>query len=184
LHTASNGKLKVIATVWSPPGWMKVNGSLANGHPERKNYGLNFRTPRGTRPLERPAGWTGRRGAFSSTWGRNKLRSDRYLHFAKLLVEWTRYYRTLGIDLYALSAQNELSFSHYFESCVYTPEEYAELMRVIVWMFAHEGEKRPLLFGPEHMTFDLEKNRLYLEALARATNRPGQSRRHRFAWLY
>lgn len=165
LYTASDGKLKVIATVWSPPGWMKVNGSLANGHPERKNYGLNFRTPgeRGlwSGPLEGPEG----EERFQYL-GRNKLRSDRYLHFAKLLVEWTRYYRTLGIDLYALSAQNELSFSHYFESCVYSPEEYAELMRVIVWMFAHEGEKRPQLFGPEHMTFDLEKNRLYLESLA------------------
>ncbi|MFO1448457.1 MAG: glycoside hydrolase family 30 beta sandwich domain-containing protein [Opitutaceae bacterium] len=165
LHAASKGQLRVIATVWSPPGWMKVNGSLANGHPDRKNYGLNFRTPgelgQWSGPLDGPEG--------EDRWqylGRNKLRSDRYLHFAKLLVEWTRYYRTLGIDLYALSAQNELTFSHYFESCVYTPEEYAELMRVIVWMFAHEGEKRPQLFGPEHMTFDIEKNRLFLEALA------------------
>jgi len=164
LHAASDGQLRVIATVWSPPGWMKVNGSPVNGHPERKNYGLNFRTPgeRGqwSGPLEGPDGED-----RYQYLGRNKLRTDRYLHFAKLLVEWTRYFRTLGIELYALSAQNELMFSHYFDSCVYTPEEYAELLRVIAWMFAHEGEKRPQMFGPEHMTYDTDKNRLYLEAL-------------------
>lgn len=165
LHTASGGELRVIATAWSPPGWMKVNGSSVNNHPERKNYGFNFRNPgeRGlwTGPLE------GKDGEDRYQYlGQNKLRPDRYLHFAKLLVEWTRYFRSRGIDLYALSAQNELMFSHYFESCVYTPEEYAELLRVIAWMFAHEGEKQPQMFGPEHMTYDVDKNRLYLEALA------------------
>lgn len=165
LHQASGGQLRIIASVWSPPAWMKVNGSMTDGHPQKKNFALDFERP-GELGL-----WNGpladdANGERFRYLGQNKLRPDRYLHFAKLLVEWTRYFRSLGIELYAISPQNELRFSHWFESCDYSPAEYAELLRVIAWMFAHEGEKPPQIFGPEHMTYDVAGNRLYLEAIA------------------
>lgn len=165
LAQASGGRLRVIASVWSPPGWMKVNGSMRNGHPQKQNFALDLEHP-GERglwngPLENDA-----KAERFRYVGQNKLRHDRYLHFAKLLVEWTRYFRTLGIELYAISPQNEPCFSHWFESCDYSPEEYAELLRVIAWMFAHEGEKPPQIYGPEHMTYDIQGNQMYMGAIA------------------
>ena len=166
LHAAASGKIRVIASVWSPPPWMKRNATLGNGHPKRRNYALDFGNPvelgRWDAPQDGPTG-----AERYQYVGLNKLRPDRYEHFAKVLVEWTRLLRSSGIELYALSPQNEPRFSHWFESCVYTPAEYAELLDAIVLMFRREGEPLPKLFGPEHMTRDLPGNRLYLEAIAK-----------------
>jgi len=82
-------------------------------------------------------------------------------------VEWARYFRSLGIALYAISPANEPQFSHWFESCVYTPDEYAELIEIIAWMFANQGVPPMPIFGPEHMTWDVAGTRRYLEALGR-----------------
>ncbi|MBN8474899.1 glycoside hydrolase family 30 beta sandwich domain-containing protein [Sulfuritalea sp.] len=166
LNSVSRRHIRFIASTWTPPAWMKVNGTLGNGHPARKNFSLNFDDPveRGT--------WNaphdGDVGQERYTYlGRNKLRPDRYLHFAKFLVEWSRYLESVGISLYALSPTNEPRFSHWFESCVYTPEEYAELLEVIAWMFANQRQPPIQIFGPEHMTWDLAGTQRYLVALAR-----------------
>jgi O-glycosyl hydrolase len=166
LHDNTEGDIRIIATAWSPPAWMKVNGSLGNGHPDRKNYALNFDDPAELGPWTRPR--AGDHGMERFTYlARNKLRKDRYLHFAKLLVEWVRFFRSLGIDLYALSSTNEPRFSHWFSSCVYTPDEYAELIEVVSWMFRNQGEAPIRLFGPEHMSWDIDGNRAYLDAVRR-----------------
>jgi len=158
LHRHSRGKIRIIASVWSPPGWMKINGSAGNGNAARQNYGLSEADLRGAPPASA--------GDDRQTYlHQNKLRPDRYHHFAKLLVEWTRFFRERGVPLYALSPQNEPRFSHWFGSAVYTPTELAELVRVVVWMFDHEREPMPRLFGPETMTGDTEGNQMYLEAL-------------------
>ncbi len=139
---------------------------MGNGHPARKNFALNLDDP-----VEGGiwnAAENNEVGLERYRYlGRNKLRRDRYLHFAKFLVEWSRYLESVGISLYALSPTNEPRFSHWFESCVYTPDEYAELLDVIAWMFANQGEAPVQLFGPEHMTWDSNGNQRYLEALKR-----------------
>jgi len=166
LSARSNGSLRIIATAWSPPPWMKLNGTLGNGHPKRKNYALKLDDPieggKWTKPGHDPDGQERYRYVAL-----NKLRHDRYRHFAKLLVEWKRYFRSQGVELYAMSPANEPRFSHWFSSCVYTPEEYAELLEIIAEVFAAEGEPQTAFFGPEHMTWDLASNRRYLDAIAR-----------------
>jgi O-glycosyl hydrolase len=157
--------LRVIASTWTPPAWMKANASMGNGHPERKNFALNLDNPIERERWNAPENSSEGRERFTYV-GRNKLRPDRYLHFAKYLVEWTRYLRTQGIPLYALSPANEPRFSHWFESCVYGPGEFAELVEVISWMFANQGEPAIPLFGPEHMTWDIAGTGKYLAALA------------------
>jgi O-glycosyl hydrolase len=158
LHTASGGQLRVIATAWSPPAWMKINTSLGNGHGERKNFHY--------KSFEDAA--SAKEGTDHHTYVvRNRLRRDRFLHFAKLLVEWTRYFRSLGITFYGLSPTNEPRFSHWFESCIYTPKEYAELTEIVAWMFAKEGEPPISIFGPELMTLDVVGNLGFLTAVAR-----------------
>lgn len=165
LTRASGGKLRVIASVWSPPAWMKVNGSKGNGHPERKNFALSDRdlgvadgTKAGSKP--EPDEPTRQRYLLS-----NKLRRDRYEHFAQSLVEWVRLYRAHGVELYALSPQNEPRFSHWFGSAVYTPSELRDVLEAIVQAFAREGENLPRLFAPETMMQDDAGNRAYLQAL-------------------
>lgn len=167
LHEVYGGALRVIATAWSPPTWMKLNGSVGNGHPQRKNFALSFDDPLERGAWNKPAESAAAIERYTYL-GLNKLRPDRYLHFAKLLVEWCRHFRSLGIDLYAISAANEPRFSHWFESCVYTPEEYARLTETVAWVFSREQEPTKL-FGPEHMAWDQPGNALYLDELTRRT---------------
>lgn len=169
LHSVSNGRLRVIASTWSPPAWMKVNSSLGNGHPDKKNFSLSLDNPT-ERHHWNSSENNGDGRERHAYLGRNKLRRDRYLHFAKYLVEWARYLRSQGIPLYALSPANEPRFSHWFESCVYDPAEFAELVEVVAWMFANQGEATMPLFGPEHMTGDIAGNGKYLAALAANRN--------------
>jgi glucuronoarabinoxylan endo-1,4-beta-xylanase len=161
----SGGRLRVIASVWSPPAWMKQNASLGNGHGGRKNFGLSdaeLGVSSGPEGGPRDGGTEDERRRFLFS---NKLRPDRYEHFARSLVEWVRLYRAHGVELYGLSPQNEPRFSHWFGSCVYTPAELAEVTRSIVETFAVEKEKLPRLFVPETMTHDIVGNRAYLAAL-------------------
>lgn len=124
----ANPEVKVIGTVWSPPAWMKENESRIG---TRSGY------------------------LFSKTRDYdddNRLRDDRYRHFAKWVVEWARYMESQGTPFYAISLQNELVFTQWFESTLYTPEEYARVVRVTGEMFEAEGVRKPLFFGPEDMT--------------------------------
>lgn len=165
LNAASMGRLCIIASVWSPPAWMKVNGSITNGHPGRKSMGLNLASTVERGNWDRPAS-DDSGGERYRYIGRNKLRRDRYAHFSKYLVEWVRHLRSLGIRLHALSIANEPRFSHWFDSCVYAPDEYADLLEKVARMFADEGETGVAFYGPETMAWDADGNREYLAALA------------------
>jgi glucuronoarabinoxylan endo-1,4-beta-xylanase len=166
LHAASKGHLCIVASVWSPPAWMKVNGSITNGHPGRKSIGLNLSSAIERGNWDRPAS-DDSGGERYRYIGRNKLRRDRYAHFAKYLVEWVRFFRSLGIRLHALSIANEPRFSHWFDSCIYAPDEYADLLETVARVFADEGESGVVFFGPETMAWDTVGNREYLAAMAK-----------------
>lgn len=123
-----NPEIKIIGSIWSPPAWMKESGKID-----------------GTRPgfLLDP------RRDFDHD---NRLRDDRYGHYAKWIYEWVEYMHHEGIPLYALGPQNELMFTEPYESCMYTPEEFARLVRMIGEQFEMEGRQRPIIYGPEDMT--------------------------------
>ncbi len=144
IHDRGPDGVKLIATVWSPPGWMKINGQTTSGDPNRENFNLKAH---GDLPVVAD----------------NRLRPDRYQHFAKWLVEWVKFFEAKGIPLYALSPQNEPVFSMFFNSAVYSPPEYSRLIQVIGEMFEQEGIPQPLLFGPEHLTRDVAWTKLYLD---------------------
>lgn len=156
LHAASDGELRIIASVWTPPAWMKENGRLGKGRGAPPGGSLT------ARDLGLEEASSTDPPAPRST---NRLRADRYRHFAKSLVEWTRLYAAAGAPLFALSPQNEPRFSHWFESSVYTPSELARLTEVIVETFRGEGVELPRLFVPETMSHDVDGNRAYLDAL-------------------
>lgn len=171
LTRESGAALRVVASVWSPPAWMKQNGALGNGNTERKNFALAD-ADLGVEANGRSSSAEGTAEERQRFLHQNKLRRDRYVHFARSLVEWARLYREHGVDLYALSPQNEPRFSHWFGSCVYTPTELADVVRVIEQTFREQGEVLPRLFAPETMSHDVLGNRAYLDALLRGPNGP------------
>ncbi|BET68264.1 hypothetical protein ASA1KI_31820 [Opitutales bacterium ASA1] len=142
---ARNPEVKIIGSVWSAPAWMKENASRTG---TRSGYLLDPK-----RDFDHD----------------NRLRVDRYQHFAKWIVEWARYMEAQGTPFFALSLQNELMFTQWFESTLYTPSEYARIVETTGAMFEAEGVRKPLFFGPEDMTLanydDAVRHRPYVDAL-------------------
>ncbi len=140
----ANPEVKIIGAVWSPPGWMKVSG-------QRRGTKAGFISD-AARTHDRD----------------NRLRPDRFEHFAKWVVEFARAMEAQGTPFHAISLQNEPLFTQPYESVLYTPEEYARLVRVTGEMFEREGVRKPLFYGPEDMTLataDSDRHRPYVEAL-------------------
>ncbi len=120
MQDLDNRGVKQIATVWTPPIWMKL---------EPDNSLAHF--------------CNGQCGGY--------LNPDLYEEFAEYLVAYIQMLKNeIDLDLYAISLQNELSFANRFESCIYTPEQFAELLKVVGQRFENDGITTKI-FGPEHM---------------------------------
>jgi O-glycosyl hydrolase len=153
---AANPEVKFIASVWSPPAWMKHNNALTNG--TKENSAPNYtNTPN------------------SST---NQLKVEMYEEFAEMCVAYIRVLkRETGIDLYAFSIQNEPRFSQSYQSCVYNGAALRDVLKVVGRRFQKEGIQT-LLFLPEDVgwlggvesmirpTLDDPEARQYLGAVA------------------
>jgi O-glycosyl hydrolase len=130
-----NPRLKVIGTVWSPPAWMKVNNATVDdraGAIQGDSY-------------------LGEKGGVKVEF-KNRVRSDRYQHFARWLVEMVKYYEANGVPMYAVSAANEPQFTQSFESCVWTAADLARITGLTAQVLRQDGLGRIKLFGPETMT--------------------------------
>ena len=111
--------MKILATVWSPPVWMKLNPNNALAPYCQGECG-------GT------------------------LDPAHYQDFADFLVEYVKQMHAAGVDIYALNFANEPLFENPFESCVYTEQTYADVLKVVGAAFVKAGLTTKL-FGPEHM---------------------------------
>lgn len=116
--------LKFVFTVWSPPSSMKVkveNNTRLIGTPH----------PYGTK----------QGGALDPT---------KYNQFANWLIDGIELYEDSGIDLYALSPQNEPFFVEPYNSCWYKQEWYPEMLinAIPTVKAAHPNVK---IFGSENM---------------------------------
>jgi len=107
----SGEPLKFISTFWSPPGYMKDNGSIKNGGHVLPGY---------------------------------------YDDLGNYAVGAIQDYKNAGIDLYALSLQNEPYFSEPYDSCVYTHEEYRDMLK-IAGPIINASFPNTKLFMVEHM---------------------------------
>jgi len=125
------GLSKLIMSVWSPMPWMKNNNSLTNGTNQ------NAAPPYNVNP----------------TSSSNQLRMDMYDEFAEMCVAYVKIIRQeVGIDLYALSIQNEPRFSQSYESCVYNGDALSNLIKVVGKRFHDEGLTTKL-FMPEDVGY-------------------------------
>ena len=109
-----NPKVKIFASPWSPPGWMKSRGSLCGGSL------LHEYTPIAAR------------------------------YYRKAIEA----YRQLGIEIYAITLQNEpLMVSKHYPTCKFTWQEQLEFLKIIkeeftrhgittkIWIFDHNFNK-------------------------------------------
>jgi len=93
-----------------------------------------------------------------------------------LLPEWrdslaktcVDYYRKVkehaGVDLYALSVQNELMFQEPYGSCIYTPVTYRDLVAATVRVF-RETDINLRIYGPEHVIYDVSNSLNFVRAV-------------------
>ena len=124
--------LKFIFTVWSPPEDLKWQASFS---------------------------WPGDENAtrtegLQTTKNGGTLNPNKYIEFADWLKEGIALYEDIGVDLYALSLQNELMFSQPFNSCTYTFEWYNDLLKAVVPQIKADYPEVKI-FGSENM-LDLE----------------------------
>ncbi len=122
------GLQKVIASVWTPPVWMKYNNKVGNGTTSENDAPPYTTTP------------------GSNT---NQLRTDMYDEFAEYCAAYIKTIKQLtGVDIYALSIQNEPRFSQFYTSCVYNGEALRDVLKVVGKRFEDENITTKL-FVPE-----------------------------------
>lgn len=127
LQAMQQAGVKIIASVWSPPAWMKSNGRIDNGtgnQASAPNYDPN------PGPDD------------------NELKLDMYDDFAHMCAVYVQVLKQQGIDLYALSIQNEPRFSEWYESCVYDGQALHNLLKIVGDTFQQRGYTTKL-FIPE-----------------------------------
>ena len=125
---ANNVDLKFLFTVWSPPADMKWAASLT---------------------------WAGDEEAVRepgdvSTKNGGTLSPEKYDEYATWLNAGVDLYKDLGVDLYAISLQNEPLFSQSFNSCTYTSAWYNQLLTNVVPGIKSENPDLKI-FGSENM---------------------------------
>ena len=114
--------LKVILTVWSPPGRMKCVSDRDRVHEGQLH-------PGGTR-------------------GGGAVCPSQRQRFAEWLVDGLTLYSLSGVDVYALSFQNEPLFKQGYNSGRYPQAVYAETLAAIGPVL-HQRFPKLVLFGPE-----------------------------------
>lgn len=132
--------LKLWASPWSPPSWMKTNGHYAAALPWRGNDVDN-----GLRPDQ-----VGAEGTDMM------IQEPRYLAaYAEYFARFVEAYRAEGIDISMVMPQNEFNSPQVFPSCTWTPEGLARFIAVLGPRMRERGvdvffgtQERP---APEHL---------------------------------
>jgi glucuronoarabinoxylan endo-1,4-beta-xylanase len=122
------GLQKLIATIWTPAPWMKYNNKVGNGTTDQNSAPAYTTSPDATT---------------------NQLKTDMYNEFAEYCVAYIKTIKNeTGIDVYALSLQNEPRFSQFYASCVYNGNAMRDVVKVLGKRLEDEGLTTKL-FLPE-----------------------------------
>jgi glucuronoarabinoxylan endo-1,4-beta-xylanase len=123
------GLQKLIISCWSPPAWMKTNNNVNGLKADAPTYNPN------------------------PTAQDNQLRTDMYDEFAERCVAYIKIVKQeTGIDVYAISLQNEPRFTEPYESCVFNGEALRDLIKVVGKRFAEDGITTKI-FMPEDIGY-------------------------------
>jgi glucosylceramidase len=111
---AQQPNLKLWASPWSPPTWMKVNQHYAAALPNFLTPGVN----NGLRPDQ-----VGKEGTDMF------IQEERYFRaYAAYFGRFIDAYRELGINIGMVMPQNEFNSTQVFPSCTWTPEGLARFI--------------------------------------------------------
>jgi O-glycosyl hydrolase len=127
--------MKMLLTVWSPPGEFKWWSQMA--------WAGDVNALRG------PSG----QGDYWSEKNGGTLNPNRYNQFATWLSQGLQMYKNAGVNIYAISPQNEPAFAQSFNSNTYTSQWYNDMIKAVVPQVKaqHPGVR---VFGSEHMLND------------------------------
>src|SRR5439155_21887442 len=92
------------------------------------------------------------------------LRPDKYAEFAEYLSAVTQIAkRDYGVNLMAISPQNEPYFVEPYESTTYTPNQLRETVRAVMRKFGQDGVTTKIIL-PEDLIFE-DRNQWYLDRI-------------------
>src|SRR5450631_4327515 len=110
-----NQDLRLWASPWSPPAWMKRN----------QHYAAAISYP-GTPPNGLKPEQVGKEGTDMF------IQEDKYFHtYAAYFARFIEAYKQLGIRIGMVMPQNEFNSAQAFPSCTWTPEGLAKFIRVL-----------------------------------------------------
>lgn len=118
IHSAQlqNSGLKLWASPWSPPTWMKHNHHYAEARPM-----AGFGTENGLKPEQ-----VGQEGTDMF------LQEEKYFRtYAAYFGRFIDAYRQQGIEIGMVMPQNEFNSAQSFPSCTWTPEGLARFLRYL-----------------------------------------------------
>jgi O-glycosyl hydrolase len=158
INTADGGKLQVLATIWTPPAWMKANDSLSAVLQPDGTYNdpLNHLLFQDNTPAD----------AGVQT---NNLDPTNLSQFARYCAAYVAgMEQTYGINIVGLSIQNEPLFNEPYVSCSYFQDaslsgtdiqyrRYAQAVQAVGEEFLADGLSTTLV-GPESVGPDLNTN--------------------------
>ena len=128
----------VFGTPWSPPGEYKTNGTAQGGNADDQGK------------------------------KEGRLRKDCYEKFFPWLNTFLKYMKQNGVNVDAVSIQNEPDWWVSYSGCLYTPEEQLELVKNYAHMLDRETYKGVRLISAEPLGFDPKySNKLMNDATAR-----------------
>ena len=114
----------VFGTPWSPPGEYKTNGTAQGGNADDQGN------------------------------QRGKLRTDCYSKFFPWLNTFLQYMKENGVNVDAVSIQNEPDWWVNYSGCLYTPEEQLNLVKNYAHMLDRETYNGVRLISAEPLGFD------------------------------
>jgi len=113
----------VFGTPWSPPGDYKTNGTAQGGNAEDQGY------------------------------KKGKLRTDCYSKFFPWLNSYLKYMKSKGVDVDAVSIQNEPDWWVSYSGCLYDPKDLVTLVKENAYMLDRETYPGVKLISGESLGF-------------------------------
>ena len=145
--------IKFIYSVWTPPAWMKYTNTENGEDPIWNRLIAKDYTPDDWMTFD-PA----KKPAANPDDYKDEFAEHCWVH-TKLFKEKT------GFELYGFSLQNELAFPEPYNSCVYSPNQYRELLKVAGKRF--KNEKSNTKFFMHEDIGDLGRFRQYMDAVTK-----------------
>lgn len=95
-----------------------------------------------------PPAWMKRNKSLAGQTADNILEPFNYIEYGEMLIAFCNIFRReVGVELMAVSLQNEPQFNEPYGSCQVTPQNFADIIEVVGPMFASAGLKTKLMWG-------------------------------------